>query len=288
MRGFVGAAVPGRVVCAPGHRAGPGAVQVAVQKAKRFKEAEKLLAKAHTKDSTKALGKLTALVEGRRRIISDPPMIVPLEELFTDVQASAIYAEIRTVLGKYRRTLQSDRRHLLEQFTLVQAAQKVVGVGSVGTRARILLMDSGDGDEPLFLQAKEAQPSVLAKYCGRSQYANQGERVVAGQHLMQAESDIFLGWTRVPGPDKVGRDFYVRQLKDWKFSAPIELALPSGLRVYAGLCGWALARAHARSGNRVALAAYLGGSGAFDQESPTSPKPTPIRTRTTTTHSRPP
>ena len=234
-------------------------------KAKRFKEAEKLLAKAHTKDSTKALGKLTTLVEGRRRIISDPPMIVPLEELFTDVQASAIYEEIRTVLGKYRRTLQSDRRHLLEQFTLVQAARKVVGVGSVGTRARILLMDSGDGAEPLFLQAKEAQPSVLAEYAGRSQYANQGERVVAGQHLMQAESDIFLGWTRVPGPDKVDRDFYVRQLKDWKFSAPIELMIPSGMTVYAGLCGWTLARAHARSGDRVALAAYLGGSGAFDQ-----------------------
>ena len=234
-------------------------------KAKRFKEAEKLLAKAHTHDSTKALGKLTALVEGRRTIISDPPMIVPVEELFSDVQAGAIYAEIRMVLGKYRRSLQSDRGHLLEQFTLVQAAQKVVGVGSVGTRARILLMDSGDGVEPLFLQAKEAQPSVLAAHCGRSQYANQGERVVAGQHLMQAESDIFLGWTRVPGPDKVDRDFYVRQLKDWKFSFPIERAVPSGMRVYAGLCGWALARAHARSGDRVALAAYLGGSDAFDQ-----------------------
>jgi hypothetical protein len=234
-------------------------------KAKRFKAAEKLLAKAHTKDSTKALGKLTTLVEGRRRIISDPPMIVPVEELFSDVQVSALYEEIRTVLGKYRRTLQSDRRHLLEQFTLVQAARKVVGVGSVGTRARILLMDSGDGVEPLFLQAKEAQPSVLAEYCGRSQYSNQGERVVAGQHLMQAESDIFLGWTRVPGPDGVDRDFYVRQLKDWKFSAPIERAIPSGMRVYAGLCGWALARAHARSGDRVALAAYLGGSDRFDQ-----------------------
>jgi len=192
-------------------------------------------------------------------------MIVPLEELFTDVRADAIYAEICEVLGTYRRTLQSDRRHLLEQFTLVQAAQKVVGVGSVGTRARILLMDSGDGVEPLFLQAKEAQPSVLAEYCGRSQYANQGERVVAGQHLMQAESDIFLGWTRATGPDKVDRDFYVRQLKDWKFSAPIELMIPSGMAVYAGLCGWTLARAHARSGDRVALAAYLGGSTRFDE-----------------------
>src|SRR6185312_14365973 len=179
-------------------------------KAKRFKKAEALLAKAHTKDSTLALRKLTTMADGQRRIISDPPMIVPIEEVFSDVQAGAIYHELRTVLGKYRRTLQSDRRHLLEQFTLVQVARKVVGVGSVGTRAWILLMDAGDGTEPLFLQAKEAQPSVLAQYCGRSQYTNQGERVVAGQHLMQAESDIFLGWTRAPGPDKVNRDFYVR------------------------------------------------------------------------------
>ena len=234
-------------------------------KAKRFKATEKLLTKAHTRDSTQALGKLTTVDGGRRRIISDPPMIVPVEEVFADVQADALYEQLRAVLGTYQRTLQSDRRHLLEQFTMVQAARKVVGVGSVGTRARILLMDSGDGDEPLFLQAKEAQPSVLAEYAGRSQYDNQGERVVAGQHLMQAESDIFLGWTRVPGPDKVDRDFYVRQLKDWKFSAPIETMIPSGMTVYAGLCGWTLARAHARSGDRVALAAYLGGSGAFDQ-----------------------
>ncbi|MGO8884996.1 MAG: DUF2252 domain-containing protein [Streptosporangiaceae bacterium] len=234
-------------------------------KGKRFKAAEKLLAKAHTADSTKALRKLTTVTDGRRRIISDPPMIVPIEEVFADVQAGAIYEQIRAVLGEYRCTLQSDRRHLLEQFTLVQAAQKVVGVGSVGTRAWVLLMDACDGVEPLFLQAKEAQPSVLAEYCGRSQHANQGERVVAGQHLMQAESDIFLGWTRVPGPDKVDRDFYVRQLKDWKFSAPIEAMIPSGMTVYARLCGWTLARAHARSGDRIALAAYLGGSAAFDQ-----------------------
>ena len=155
-------------------------------------------------------------------------MIVPVEEVFAMCRPARFIEEIRTVLGKYRRTLQSDRRHLLEQFTLVQVARKVVGVGSVGTRAWILLMDAGDGTEPLFLQAKEAQPSVLAEYCGRSQYTNQGERVVAGQHLMQAESDIFLGWTRAAGPDKVDRDFYVRQLKDWKFSAPIEPMIPSG------------------------------------------------------------
>jgi uncharacterized protein (DUF2252 family) len=228
-------------------------------KAKRFKEAEKLLAKAHASDSMKALGKLTTVVDGQRRIISDPPMIVPVEAVFAGVQADEIYTLIRTVLGKYRRSLQSDRRHLLENFRLVQAARKVVGVGSVGTRAWVLLMDACDGVEPLFLQAKEAQPSVLADYAGRSQYNNQGERVVAGQHLQQAQSDIFLGWTRVPNPvDGIDRDFYVRQLKDWKFSVPIELLLPRGMEVYARLCGWTLARAHARSGDRVALAAYLG------------------------------
>jgi uncharacterized protein (DUF2252 family) len=234
-------------------------------KAKQFKKAEKLLAKAHTRDSTQALAKLTTMADGRRQIISDPPMIMPIEEVFAEVQADEIYQQIRTVLGKYRRTLQSDRRHLLEQFTLVQLARKVVGVGSVGTRAWILLMEAGDGTEPLFLQAKEAQPSVLAEYCGRSQYANQGERVVAGQHLMQAHSDIFLGWTRSRGPDGIDRDFYMRQLRDWKLSAPIEQAVPSGMTFYARLCGWTLARAHARSGDRVALAAYLGGSAKFGQ-----------------------
>ena len=234
-------------------------------KAKRFKAGEAMLAKARTRDSMQALGKLTTVVEGRRQIISDPPVVVPVEELFSDMQADTIYEELRSVVGKYRRTLQSDRRHLLEQFTLVQLARKVVGVGSVGTRAWILLMDGGDGIEPLFLQAKEAQPSVLAEYCGRSKYSNEGERVVAGQHLMQAQSDIFLGWTRVPAPDGVDRDFYVRQLRDWKFSMPIEQMIPSGLTVYAQLCGWTLARAHARSGDRIALAAYLGRSAKFDQ-----------------------
>ena len=233
-------------------------------KAKRFKAAQALLAKAHTRDSTQALGKLTTLVDGQRQIISDPPMIEPIEEVYADVQADAIYEEIRAVVGKYRRSLQSDRRHLLEQFTLVQVARKVVGVGSVGTRCWIVLMEGADGTEPLFLQAKEAQPSVLAEYLGRSRYANQGERVVAGQHLMQAESDIFLGWTRAVGPDQVNRDFYVRQLRDWKFSAPIEQMVPAGMKAYASLCGWTLARAHARSGDRIALASYLGRSARFD------------------------
>ena len=235
-------------------------------KAKRYKLAEKLLAKAHTADSMKAVDKLTTVVDGQRRIISTPPTIVPIEELFADMQADALYELLHTVVGKYRRTLQSDRRHLLEQFAMVQVARKVVGVGSVGTRAWIVLMEADNGVEPLFLQAKEAQVSVLAEYAGRSQYNNQGERVVAGQHLMQAQSDLFLGWARVPNPiDGVDRDFYVRQLKDWKFSVPIEILLPQGMGMYARLCGWTLARAHARSGDRIALAAYLGGSDKFDQ-----------------------
>lgn len=233
-------------------------------KAKRLRAFEKLLAKAHTKDSTSALAKLTNEVDGQRQIISDPPTIVPIEEVFADVQADAIYEQIRAVLSRYRRSLQSDRRHLLNEFTLVHVARKVVGVGSVGTRAWIALLDAADGVEPLVLQAKEAQPSVLAEFAGRSQYKNEGERVVAGQHLMQAQSDIFLGWTRVTGPDGIDRDFYVRQLRDWKFSVPIEVMLPAGMTVYARLCGWTLARAHARSGDRVALAAYLGGSAKFD------------------------
>jgi uncharacterized protein (DUF2252 family) len=234
-------------------------------KARGFKAAQAQLAKAHTRDSMQALRKLTTMAGGQRRIISDPPMIVPVEEIFAGVQADAIYEQLRAVLAKYRRTLQSDRRHLVKQFTLVQMARKVVGVGSVGTRAWVLLMDSADGVEPLFLQAKEAQPSVLADYCGRSQYGNQGERVVAGQHLQQAQSDIFLGWTRITGPDGIDRDFYVRQLRDWKFSVPIEVMLPAGMTLYAQLCGWTLARAHARSGDRIALAAYLGGSAKFDE-----------------------
>jgi uncharacterized protein (DUF2252 family) len=233
-------------------------------KVRGAKFTEKMVAKARASDSMKALGKLTVEFGGQRRIVSEPPLIQPVEEVFPDQEADSIYHQIREVLEKYRRTLQSDRRHLVEHFTLVQVARKVVGVGSVGTRAWIVLMAGADGTEPLFLQAKEAQPSVLADYCGRSQYRNQGARVVAGQHLMQAESDIFLGWVRVTGPDGVDRDFYVRQLRDWKLSVPVEQMIPSGMKVYARLCGWTLARAHARSGDRVALAAYLGGSAKFD------------------------
>jgi uncharacterized protein (DUF2252 family) len=233
-------------------------------KSKRFKLTEAAFAKARTRDSTQALRKLTTVVDGRRRIISDPPLIVPVEELFTDLQSHEIYGELRGLLGRYRRTLQSDRKHLVEQFTLIQLARKAVGVGSVGTRAWILLLEAGVGDEHLFLQAKEAQPSVLAGFAGRSKYSNQGQRVVAGQHLMQASSDIFLGWQRTTGRDGVDRDYYVRQLRDWKFSLPIEQMVPNGMGIYAGLCSWTLARAHACSGDRVAVGAYMGGSDKFD------------------------
>ena len=225
---------------------------------------QKTLAKARTRDSMEALSKLTTAVDGQHRIISDPPLIVPVEELFSAVDGKALYAQLNGLLETYGQTLQSDRRHLVKQFTLVHVARKVVGVGSVGTRAWILLLDAGDGQEPLFLQAKEAQASVLAAYCGQSAYTNEGERVVAGQHLMQASSDIFLGWERTTGADGIERDFYVRQLRDWKVSAPIEQMIPTGMRVYAGLCGWTLARAHARSGDRIALAAYLGKTASFD------------------------
>jgi uncharacterized protein (DUF2252 family) len=232
-------------------------------KAKKVRAADAMLAKARTRDSMQDLAKLTTIVDGRRRIISDPPTIVPVEEVFSDVQAEETYDLIHGMLTRYRRSLPSSRRYLSEQFTLEQAARKVVGVGSVGTRAWIALMHAGD--DPLFLQAKEAQPSVLSDYCGRSQYSNQGERVVAGQHLMQAESDIFLGWTHISGADGVDRDYYIRQLRDWKFSIPIDQMRPKEMAVYGDRCGWTLARAHARSGDRVALAAYLGDSDTFDK-----------------------
>ena len=230
---------------------------------KRFLKTEAQLAKAHTRDSMSALEKLTTVVDGKREIISEPPTIVPIEEVFNEFESDLIYDLIGAVVEKYRRTLQSDRRHLLDNFALVQVARKVVGVGSVGTRAWVVLMESGNG-EPLFLQAKEAQKSVLAPYAGASRFRNQGERVVAGQHLMQAQSDIFLGWTRVDAPDGQTRDFYVRQLRDWKLSAPIERLRADGMALYARMCGWTLARAHARSGDPAAIAGYLGGSDTFE------------------------
>ena len=233
-------------------------------KGSRYKATQGLLAKARKRDSTQALSKLTTTVDGQRRIVSDPPLVVPVEELFPGVESAALYDQLRTLISGYGRSLQSNRRYLLSQYRLVQMARKVVGVGSVGTRAWVLLMQGTD-DEPLFLQAKEAQESVLARYAGRSTRAGHGQRVVEGQRLMQAVSDIFLGWHRSAGPDGQERSFYVRQLRDWKLSAPIETMVPSGMAAYAGLCAWTLARAHARSGDRVAIAAYLGRSDKFDR-----------------------
>jgi uncharacterized protein (DUF2252 family) len=208
-------------------------------------------------------GKLTTVTDGRRCIISDPPLVVPIDQL-SGVDHEVLMGRIRELLGTYRGTLPPDRRHLLDQFTLADVAHKVVGVGSVGTRAWIFLFEGGVEDEVLLLQGKQAEASALADYAGASESAHQGERVVTGQHLMQAASDIFLGWLRVQSPEGGDDDYYLRQLRDWKLSAEIELMRPHSLEVYARLCGWTLARAHARSGDRIAIAAYLGNSTTFD------------------------
>ena len=229
------------------------------------KALDKGLAKARTRDSMQELAKLTQLEDGQPRIISDPPVIVPLRDLLGELAGAVnIEKELRGLIAKYRRTLQPDRRVLLEQFEFTDMARKVVGVGSVGTRCWIILMLGRDESDPLFLQVKEAEESVLARFAGASRYGHQGERVVNGQRLMQATSDIFLGWQRVSGLDGQTRDFYVRQLRDWKFSVDIATMIPRGLRLYGELCGLTLARAHARSGDEVAIAAYLGASDAFE------------------------
>jgi uncharacterized protein (DUF2252 family) len=222
------------------------------------------MAKARTRDRMQALDKLSQIVDGRRQIMSDPPLVVPLRELLTDFDHDEIDAMVRRVIRSYRQTLQSDRRHLLEEYELVDTARKVVGVGSVGMRAWIVLMAGRDDQDPLFLQVKEAQRSVLEGFVGASVHHTHGARVVHGQHLMQAVSDIFLGWERFAGIDGVERDFYVRQLRDWKGSADVENMAPYGLALYGRVCGRTLARAHARSGDRIAMAAYLGSSANFD------------------------
>jgi uncharacterized protein (DUF2252 family) len=229
------------------------------------KQAAANIAKARTRDSSHALAKLTEVVDGSRRIISDPPLIEPIENLFEGADHDLIVHELHELLRAYRSTLQPDRRQLLEGFRLQHVARKVVGVGSVGMRAWILLLSGRDDDDPLFLQAKEAQPSVLEEFVGATDAETHGERVVKGQHLMQATSDIFLGWQSFDGVDGVRRDYFVRQLKDWKGSAVIENQTPAAMSVYAKMCGWTLARAHARSGDRIAIAAYLGSGDVFDQ-----------------------
>ncbi|HME02774.1 MAG TPA: DUF2252 family protein, partial [Solirubrobacteraceae bacterium] len=235
-------------------------------KPKQVKRTEKVLAKARTKDSMTAFSKLTHMVEGEPRIVAEPPLIVPIEDLAQGRERDEMFDGLHELLRSYRQTLEHDRRVLLEEFGLADFARKVVGVGSVGTRAWIALLLGRDGQDPLFLQMKEAEASVLEEFVEPSEFENHGERVVTGQRLMQASSDIFLGWLHVEeGLDGQERDFYGRQLKDWKGSAETEQMVPKGMAAYGRLCGWTLARAHARSGDRIAIAAYLGKSDAFDR-----------------------
>jgi uncharacterized protein (DUF2252 family) len=231
---------------------------------KAVKRAEKARVKAHTRDSLQALSKLGELVDGRYRIVSQPPIVVPARDLATTYGMSPdeVVPMLHDRFRAYRATLQDDRRHLLERFEIVDVARKVVGVGSVGTRAFIVLLQGRDDDDPLFLQIKEATASVLEDYLPKSRYRQHGERVVQGQRMMQAASDIYLGWTK--GRD-VNRHFYWRQLRDMKGSAVIESMTPVGLTFYARTCGWTLARAHARSGDPVAIAECLGEGDAFDR-----------------------
>jgi uncharacterized protein (DUF2252 family) len=230
----------------------------------RLDVTQRNVAKARTKDNLQAYEKLTRVVDGRRRIVSDPPLIVPMDEFVKGAVRDDLEQQVRKILRGYRGSLQDDRRHVLEGYNFADMAHKVVGVGSVGSRAWIILLIGRDDQDPLFLQAKQAQASVLERFLGKSAYPHNGERVVAGQRVMQAASDIFLGWQRVSGADGIERDFYVRQLRDWKFSAEIAELDRVLLTTYGGLCGWTLARAHARSGDRMAIAAYLGKTDTFD------------------------
>ena len=228
-----------------------------------MKAARKNVAKAKKKNSLKAFDRLVHEVDGEPRIISDPPLLVPADELVSEDQRKALEERIIEMLGRYRKSLEGDRRHLIDSYRFVEMARKVVGVGSVGTRAWVVLMMGRDGQDPLFLQAKEAEASVLEPYVGASEFGNHGQRVVEGQWLMQAASDILLGWLPATGFEDQ-RDFYVRQLWDGKRSVDIETLPPEGLAIYGRVCGWTLAQAHARSGDRIAIGAYLGKGKSFD------------------------
>jgi uncharacterized protein (DUF2252 family) len=224
----------------------------------------KAIKKAHTRDSLQALSKLAELVDGRYRIVSQPPIVVPMRELQASygLTGDEIERALHEQFRAYRATLRDDQRQLLERFELVDMARKVVGVGSVGTRAFIGLLQGRDHGDPLFLQVKEATKSVLEDHLPKSRYKQHGERVVHGQRMMQAASDIYLGWTK--GLD-ANRHYYWRQLRDMKGSAEVETMIPTGLILYARTCGWTLARAHARSGDPVAIHAYLGKRDQFEQ-----------------------
>jgi uncharacterized protein (DUF2252 family) len=223
---------------------------------------EKNAAKAAGKNSLKAFSKLTEYVDGKYRIVSDPPLIVPLREELSPGTSMVEWLTER--FHAYRATLQGDRQHLLDRYRIVDMARKVVGVGSVGTRTWIILLFGRDENDPLFLQIKEATTSVLEPYCGASEFDSNGRRVVEGQRLLQAASDILLGWVRTEGIDGVERDYYVRQLWDGKMSPAYELMPPEVFDIFAEMCGWTLARGHARSGDRIAISGYLGTSETFD------------------------
>ena len=238
------------------------AARVSRRERRKFKSN---VAKARAKDSLRALSKLTHIVDGQLRIVSDPPLIVPIDELLPPDKRDQFEDWVRTTLRAYRDTLPGDRQHLLDRFRYVDAARKVVGVGSVGTRAWISLLVGSDESDPLMIQVKEAEASVLEPFLGPSGFTNHGQRVVEGQRLMQAASDIMLGWARIGGMDGVERDFYVRQLWDSKFSAEIETMDARVLTIYGEVCGWTLARAHARSGDAAAIASYLGAGDTFDR-----------------------
>jgi uncharacterized protein (DUF2252 family) len=239
--------------------------EIEAEDPKTVKQVRRSVEKAQSKDSLRALEKLTHVVDGELRIRSEPLLLVPVEELIGEGESRDPGETLTDVLAAYRESLPADRQHLLDGYLVRHIAHKVVGVGSVGTRAWVVLLTGADDSDPLFLQAKEAEASVLEPYAGASRYANHGQRVVEGQRLMQAAGDIFLGWCPANGLDGRDRDFYVRQLWDWKRSAEVERLTPRGLEIYGRMCGWTLARAHARSGDRIALAAYLGAGDAFDR-----------------------
>jgi uncharacterized protein (DUF2252 family) len=232
---------------------------------KAVRRLERGIEKARAKDNLRALERLTETRDGQVRFRSEPPLLVPGEALVPAADGRSITSMLEGVLESYRASLPPDRHALLDEYEFREIARKVVGVGSVGTRAWVILLDGPGESEPLFLQAKEAEASVLEPYAGASEYANHGQRVVEGQRLMQAAGDIFLGWCPAIGLDGRARDFYVRQLWDWKRSIDVERLDSRGLEVYARICGWTLARAHARSGDRFALAGYLGGGESFDR-----------------------
>ena len=228
-------------------------------------QAKKDIAKARTRDHARLLAKRTDEIDGELRIVADPPLIVPLADLMPDAAGrEELVAYMHSLVAEYRRSLRVVH-HPFEEFKWVDTAHKVVGVGSVGTRAWIHLFLGRDADDPLFLQSKQAQASVLERFVGRSALANHGRRVVAGQRVMQAASDIFLGWLRVKEGDGIARDYYVRQLHDWKGGVDVDSMLVPGATLYARVCGATLARAHARWGDRIAIASYLGKGGAFDR-----------------------